>query len=369
MLHAARATSLLRAALVALCVATSGCDEVGGENGRGEAVPKVEPPRLSPVHLLPPIVDRSVLQRVEVRDPPPIDATQLDVHRQSDGIVDILWVIDDSGSMANQRQTLQGNFDRFLQELLALEVNFQMGVTSTNAADGGKLRGTTQIIKNTTPDPRGVFLANTTFPSSRTRWEQGLRMAQFAISSPNTDPGGPNAGFLRPNAALAIIVVSDEDDSSFGEPSYYARAFRSAKGKGNENLVSFSTIAGTTPSGCYPPGEQQYYGGLAEPAFRYSAVSAKTGGVVGSICDASFETTLVKIAAALNTLRRVFPLSIAPNVDSIAVTVNGAPVPRDVVNGWQYRAETQSIVFLGNYVPPPGAEIRIEYAFSKGAGP
>ncbi|MFZ5469262.1 MAG: VWA domain-containing protein [Myxococcota bacterium] len=347
------------------CALAAGCDDVGKENGRGAAVPQVAPPKLSPVEILPPKIDRNIAQRVEIRDPPRIDATQVDVHKQADGVVDILWVIDDSGSMKNQRATLVGNFDRFLQELLSLQVDFQIGVTSTNANDGGRLRGTTKIIKTTTPDPRAVFQANTTFPDSRTRWEQGLRMAQFAVSSPNIDPGGPNEGFLRPNAALAIIVVSDEDDSSYGDPAYYARAFRSAKSKGNENLVSFSTIGGITPSGCFPPGEQIYFGGLAEPAFRYAAVSQKTGGVVGSICDASFENTLIQIAQALNTLRRVFPLTLTPSNEAIAVTVNGAVVPRDVVNGWQYRPETNSVAFLGNYVPPPAAIVRIEYAYSQ----
>src|SRR5439155_16540606 len=86
------------------------CDPVGGENGRGQAVPDLAKPRVSPVELLPPKVDRSITTRTEIRDPSRIDATQIDVHKQSDGIVDILWVIDDSGSMANERITLQGNF-------------------------------------------------------------------------------------------------------------------------------------------------------------------------------------------------------------------------------------------------------------------
>src|SRR5262249_36111700 len=154
---------------------------------------------------------------------------------------------------------------------------------STNAADKAELRGTTKIITNKTPDPKMVFVENTTFPDSRTRWEQGLRMMELALTSPNID--GPNKGFLRPNAALAVIVVSDEDDSSYGAPAYYARFLLGAKGKGNENLVSFSAIAGTLPNGCYPPGEQIYFGGLAEPAQRYLQVVSRTGGVPGSICN------------------------------------------------------------------------------------
>ncbi len=348
--------------LVALLVAF-GCDDVGGEVGRGEAVPQVAPPRVSPVELLPPAVDRSVTRRVEVRDPPAIPAVQVDVQRQADGIVDILWVVDDSGSMANQRQTLTQNFSRFLNELLALQVQFHIGVISTNFNDLGVLRGTTPIITNATPDPGNVFLQNTTFPTgSRARLEQGLRMMELALTEPSVS--GPNAGFLRPNAALAVIVVTDEDDGSYGETAYYARLLRSLKGPGNENLSSLSIIGGTTPDGCFPPGEEIYFGGLAEPAFRYSAVATRTGGIIGSICDVSFESTLVKIAAALNTLRRVFPLSLEPDPATLNVLVNGAPVPKDVVNGWQYRAETRSVTFLGNYVPPPGAILRFEYAFA-----
>jgi hypothetical protein len=322
----------------------------------------VAPPRLSPVELLPPDVDRSVTRRVEVRDPPAIPAVQVDVQRQADGIVDILWVVDDSGSMTNQRQTLANNFARFLDDLLALQVRFQMGVISTNYNDRGTLRGTTKIISNSTPNPRQVFLQNTTFPPSRARLEQGLRMMELALTEPNLS--GANAGFLRPNAALAVIVVTDEDDSSYGDPAYYARFLRSVKGPGNENLSSLSIIGGTTPDGCYPPGEEIYFGGLAEPAFRYSAVATRTGGIIGSICDVSFEATLARIAAALNTLRRIFPLSLEPDPATITVRVNGTLVPRDVVNGWQYRAETQSITFLGNYVPPPGAILRFEYAIA-----
>jgi hypothetical protein len=353
----------LRVGLLVALLGALGCDGVSGGSGRGEAVPVVAPPRVSPVELLPPTVDRSVTQRVEVRDPPAIPAVQVDVQRQVDGIVDILWVVDDSGSMSNQRQTLTNNFTRFLDELLALQVRFQMGVISTNFNDRGVLRGTTKIITNSTPNPRGVFLQNTTFPAaSRARLEQGLRMMELALTEPNKS--GANVGFLRPNAALAVIVVTDEDDNSYGDAAYYSRFLRSLKGPGNENLSSLSIIGGTTPDGCFPPGEENYFGGLAEPAFRYSAVATRTGGIIGSICDVSFEATLVKIATALNTLRRVFPLSLRPNPSTITVFVNGTAVPRDIVNGWQYRQETQSVTFLGNYVPAPGAVLRFEYAIA-----
>ncbi len=356
----------MRVTLTAVLVlGLAGCDPVGRENGRGTAVPDVAPPVLSPVEIKPPEIERAPVGRVELIDPPRVDSIQVDELRQSDGVVDILWAIDDSGSMTNERRTLVGNFNRFVQELLNLRVDFQMGVTSVIAGDGGRLRGTTKIITNQTPNPAMVFETNTTFPNSRSRWEQGLRMTQLGLTSPNIDPGQPNAGFLRPNAALAIIVVTNEDDSSFGTTDYYARVFRSLKGKGNENLVSFSVIGGTLPNGCVPPGESGLYGSTADPAVRYGEVATKTGGIIGSICDASFEQTLLRIAQALNTLKRVFPLTLLPIATSVSVTVNGQAVPQDPVNGWQYRADTNSVVFLGNYVPPPGSIVRLTYAYAR----
>lgn len=355
---------LTRSSLLALLF-LSGCDPVGRENGRGSAVPEVAPPILSPVEIKPPRIERAPVGRVELIDPPRVDSIQVDELRQSDGVVDILWVVDDSGSMTNERRTLVGNFDRFVQELLRLQVDFQMGVTSIVASDGGRLRGTTKVITQTTADPRRVFEQNTTFPSSRSRWEQGLRMTQLGLTSPNIDNGQPNAGFLRPNAALAIIVLTNEDDSSFGTTDHYARVFKGLKGKGNENLVSFSVIGGTIPNGCVPPGETGLYGSTADPAIRYAEVATKTGGIIGSICDASFEQTLTRIAQALNTLKRVFPLTLQPIINSISVTVGGVAIAQDPVNGWQYRTDTNSVVFLGNYVPPPGAIVRLTYAYAR----
>lgn len=344
-------------------IGAAGCDKAGNESGRGAARPDIAAPVLSPVAILPPKIERDTIGRVEVRNPNALPAVQVDLFQQGPGRADILWVVDDSGSMANQRATLGANFDKFVKVLEDVQTDFQMGVISTNASDNGRLLGsTTKILKNTTPDVKNVFLANTTFPASRTRWEQGLRMMELALTPPNLN--GANAGFLRPDAALAVIAVSDEDDGSFGEPAYYSRFLRSVKGKGNENLVTFSVIGGTTPNGCFPPGEQIYWGGLAEPAFRYQQVATRTGGVAGSICDPSFENTLIRIAQAINTLRRIFPLSLKPDLATLSVIVNGVPVPKDVVNGWQYRPDTQSISFLGNYVPPPGANVRIEYAIS-----
>lgn len=321
------------------------------------------PPPLTPLELAPAPNALLVTEPVVIALPTKQRARQVDLHRQLESRVDILWVVDDSGSMQSQRSTLWSNFENFVTQLLQLQVDFHIGVVSSNPSDQGRLRGTTPVISSKTPDAIQAFIENTTFANSRSRWEQGLRMAELALSSPNIDAQGPNHGFLRPTAALAIIVVSDEDDGSLGAPEYYVRRFRSLKGKGNEQLVTFSAIAGDLPSGCFPPGKEKLFGSLAKPAVRYSAVSKATGGVFGSICDFSFEDTLKDIGLAINSLRREFPLSVSPIEDSLAVYVNQTLVPSQAGLSWKFQKNTHSILFAFNSIPPPGASVRIEYSY------
>jgi len=318
---------------------------------------------------------------VALANPLALASFQTDVFTQSNGVVDILWVIDGSGSMADERTILGSDFQGFLNELVAIQSDYQIGVTSLQQpvpalgvipgqSQPGQLRQSTSVapgvslITNNTPNAAALFQELTTFPVSLLHWDQGLRMGELALTPPNAAPGGSNAGFVRPNAALAVIVVTNGEDASYGDTDYYVRFYQGAKGPGNERLVTFSTIGGDLPNGCTPAVDVGKLGGAAPPAVRYASVSYGTGGVVGSICDNDFAGTLLRIVQALNTLRQVFPLTLTPAPGTLSVTVNGVTIPQSSINGWQYQPSTNSIIFQGAYIPPPGAQIEILYAIS-----
>jgi hypothetical protein len=370
-----RAPSLLPFVLFALVQV--GCDKAGSGNALGPAVPVLAPPTLSPIELLPPVVDRQTVGQVVLANPLALASFQTDLFTQSNGVVDILWVIDSSGSMADERLILGSDFQGFLDELVAIQSDYQIGVTALNSKNPfdplqglGALRQSVttapglDIITNATPNAAAVFQELTTYPDSLLHWDLGLRSGELALSPPLTAPGGANAGFVRPTAALAVIVVTNGEDASYGDPDYYTRFYQGVKGPGNERLVTFSTLGGDLPNGCTPAVDVGKLGGAAPPAVRYASVSFGTGGVVGSICDSDFAGTLLRIVQALNTLRKVFPLTLPPAAGTLTVTVDGVVIPQSVVNGWQYQANTNSIVFLGAYVPPPGAQIQFLYAIS-----
>jgi hypothetical protein len=260
--------------------------------------------------------------------------------------------------MANNRTLLAGNFNDFFNQLGDNgQVDFNIGVISTNGLDDGVLHG--PIINRTTPDAGAVFLSEVTYPQGRVAWVQGLAMMQLALTTAN-----PGAGFPRPNASLGVIAISNSDDESFGGVPYYARFLRGVKGKGNENLSTFSTISGDVPNGCQPAREAQYFGSYASPSIRFTAMANDTGGVVGSICANNFQDSLTRIAEAVNTLRKVFPLSLKPDPTTIQVLVNGASIAQNASSGWTYVATQNAIEFLGSYVPPPGSTIVITYAIA-----
>jgi len=357
---------------LALLVAATGlapacnCGEVPGEPipvpPRGEPVlpivvrPKLNPPvvasaplgreRLRPVPMLPPIV----------RGP-----QQVDAFVQEDAVVDVLWIVDNSSSLSNERNRLATQFNRFLNVLLDAEVDFHVAVTSTDLMlDDGRLRGPTAIIDRDTRDPAGAFREAGRFPNDPLiLLEEGLAAMVAALSSPNID--GPNAGFLREEAALAVIVVSDEEDGSLGPVGHYVRFLQGVKGPGREVNISFSAVVGPTPDGCVPRGEEDIFGAEARSAERYTEIAETTGGLVESICAANFAPFVETLATTLAGLRRFFPLSAPPDEDSIEITVDGVRVRQSDTNGWRWSPDDLAIIFTGTAVPPPGAEVLISY--------
>ena len=354
-----------------VCFALAGaCDgeptEVGPPPARGvPSRPRIVTPELGAPVVVPPELRATRLRSAPTIPPNVRGPSQVDTFTQDQAVVDVLFVVDNSGTLTNERDELAREFDRFITVLLAAEVDFHVGVTSTDMSfetgDRGRLRGSPRFITRSTPDPELVFSRAVTFSQGReVAHEQGLLAISAALSPPLVDL--ENQGFLRPDAALAVIVVSDEDDQSIGTPESYVRFLAALKPPGRAANISLSAVVGEAPDGCYPPGEEGLFGAHAEVGERYLHVSAATGGLEQSICAADFGPFVDELATRLAALRRVFPLSAPPVLSSIRVRIDGVLVPESTTNGWSLRADGRSIELSPNRTPRPGSEIRIEYA-------
>jgi hypothetical protein len=137
---------------------------------------------------------------------------------------DILFVIDDSGSMSEEQANLRANLADFIQELKASPIanDFQVGVTTTSVSaststtpvgEHGALMG--PVLSGASGTLVADFDAQVALVGTGgSGKEQSFAAMRFALSSPLLDAGGANEGLLRPGARLAVIFLSDEDDCS-----------------------------------------------------------------------------------------------------------------------------------------------------------
>jgi hypothetical protein len=305
---------------------------------------------------------------------------QVDTFAQADAPrVDILWVVDNSGTMIEERAELGAKFDQFMTRLLESGADYHIGIVSTDTEDPGhtgRLQGTPRVIDRSTPEPQAVFAASVQLPLTSGRLERGLDAVRLALSDEllQTD----NAGFLRQDAALFVIVVSDEDDHSLGPVGYYTRWLEHLKGAGDESRVSLSALVGPAPGGC--PG--------AEPGHRYLEVQAATGGLFHSICSEDYGPVVDALGINVVGLRRKFYLSEIPVPgQSMDVTVIERGAETCVETGncggglvcaashrcgrllgrpqeggpWVYEPGDNSIFFGGQDLPPVGSTLEVAY--------
>ena len=259
---------------------------------------------------------------------------------------DILWVVDNSCSMGGEQTSLAVNFSSFIQIVDALDMDYHIGVTTTDTGDNGSLQGSTPIVTPSTPDPAGTFATNVDLGTSGSGFEQGFDGAYLCFSS-----GNCTSGFDRgDDAGLRIIFVSDEQEQSsqLGSVQDYINYFYSLRG--NPDKVILSDITGGL-SGCSGAG------GNAGSGSDYVAATVATGGVSASICDANWVATLSALAWLSQSYADTFELSQTPVEDTIEVRLNGV----NVYVGWTYNSALNAIIFDLSHIPESGDEIQIEY--------
>ena len=269
--------------------------------------------------------------------------------------VDVLWVIDNSCSMAEEQASLTQNFSKFMNYFTNSGLDYHVGVVSTDMDSGahsGKLRRDAgkSFIDTTfsANEAAASFSRRAKMGTSGSGWERGLDAAWASVV---THGNGNNAGFYREEAAFAMIVISDEEDSSdisVNEFTSWAMALKPAS-----DMVSFSSIVWQQQCGNGPWGETV--------GTRYLSVTNSVGGIDWPICNGNWDSVLTELGMQAAGLRREFYLSSVPVVDSIEVVVqddsgNAQSFVMDV--DYTYERARNSIRF-DSFVPEPLDEVLI----------
>ncbi len=293
--------------------------------------------------------------------------------------VDILMVVDNSCSMLPYQVKLASNFQAFMTFFIDVDVDYHIGVTTTSVVepvpnpgagctvasladipDPGHLVGDT-FITTDTEDAEELFsdLVNVGICGSGT--EMGLEAASLAVSE--GQDSGVSEGFLRDDAQLSLVIVSDEQDSSPLAVAHYINNYRDIKGERNRDTFNASSLVVLNANNC---SQDQRNSGATEGS-RYVDVAQQSNGILGDICSDDFESIVTDLSLNSSRLVDTFYLSNLPDPTTLAVSVDSTGYACDE-GVWTYLLEEGEegedvpvVVFSRDHLPPPSSQVAIRY--------
>ena len=281
---------------------------------------------------------------------------------------DILLVIDDSCSMGDKQMALSQNMNAFLQYATSNQVDFQMGVTNTELTDAtrGELKRTpagNKILRPTTPNLLTEFQALVKVGTSGFS-ESCVEPATRALTAPLITDPTKNAGFLRNEAVLAVVCVTDARDQAPQAPVFYLNQLLNIKGSQRASQFTYNVVGPflpSSPSGCSYDDPNDG---------RHDFMVSQTNGVKEEICTPNWAVALERIGKNAFGYRTNFFLTSRPDLSApmgIQVAIDGVPIlavdpdPNLASRIWTYDGTNNSINFEPLYVPEPGKTLTVTY--------
>lgn len=304
--------------------------------------------------------------------------------------IDILWVIDNSGSMATSQEQVATNVASFINKFKLTNFDYRIAVTTTEAyrslatftnnptwsryRDGTTATGYSgvKIITPNTPDIEAVFNLNIKQGVTGSADERGFQSLEAALLNVEN-----RSEFPRVGALLAVIFLTDEEDFSWdGTANIQLDAFGSPNSSADPRLHSheryldiLDEVTGSTEikknyivntiaifdEACRAQLATGFSG--RRIADRYAALTDATGGVKASLCD-DFSGILTNLSDTILEFSSKFYLNRQPDVSTLQIIVNDVLVPSE---GWIYNELENSISFKTGYIPEQDAKIVVRF--------
>lgn len=272
--------------------------------------------------------------------------------------LDVLWVVDNSCSMSESVDMVRTNFTLYIEQFLDLGIDYHLATVTTDMDDPaqqGRFQGEVITAAMTDAEAQAAFLASVDAGAAGSADEKGFAASQAALSEPLLS--STNVGFLREDAHLAVIVLTDENDASSVNASDYVRWLQSLKP--DPAMVKFHGFMGLAF-------ELDIFGCTVDSAStKYIDAANMTGGYAGDICTDDWRGSMSSMSLASGGIQTTFTLSSRPDsLSAINVTVDGVRVRYDPVNGWTWDEITNTVALHGSSLPNVGQTVLIEYESS-----
>jgi hypothetical protein len=255
---------------------------------------------------------------------------------QGSNKIDIVWVIDNSGSMGNYQTQVIQNANAFMKDFILQKLDWKMGVISTDDADApyaGFSRS--PALDASVKDSVNVFSdAVGRLGTSGSAIEETFNpLLQHLEADPS---------FLRSGTPLAVIMVTDAQEQSRIDPTVFMNRLNSiTQGR---NVFSYGIFA-SRDFGCRSDEGDWNYRGSPYEAF----IKASYVGQTFPLCT-NFGTSLVNIAHDIVTrvAHTAIYLTARPDTSTLKVLYQGKELPAGPAeNGgaWMYDYGLNAIVF------------------------
>lgn len=286
--------------------------------------------------------------------------------------VDILFVVDNSGSMSLYQKDLSDRVPLLIDELYKSGVDFHAGVITTDDLDSvnGQGRLYAGYVDSNSPDGR-ARLSQMLLPGIRgSGTEMVFDPILKALSEPNLST--VNSGFYRPQAKLAIVFLTDADDQSQNTTASGMIDFLKVLKGDLSNVLVEGFFIQSTETKCARGSEpvatriEDFMKQAAPNSYSYSLCSGTMTADVLELAE-----HLVELAGANGKPTKVvpkvnrIPLPMIPEYSTLTVNYGSQAIRQgDLQAGWVYNSATNEVL-LGSKinwsVQPKGTMLEIDY--------
>lgn len=266
---------------------------------------------------------------------------------------DVLIVMDDSCSMAPKQAAMAANLNSLLQSPFASDAQFGVTTTGRHTTTFGHLVGPSLYVTSVQANRLQQLQQAVTPGTGGSAISDQFAAALAALSPPLSL--GVNRGFMRDDARLGVIIVSEADDQSNTPIGPFMMQLSALKPR--QELLTLSVMVplqAIAPAGC-----TYRRSGLA---IRATQAANQLGGIVEEICSSDWAAALTALGTRAMAPSSSFSLR-AP-VDQTSGSVTVSVQGQQVMPGpstWSLSASTNSVVFTRAALPQTGETVTVTY--------
>lgn len=284
---------------------------------------------------------------------------------------DILFVVDNSGSMDAHQRNLANNISLFTKVFLQNSIlDYNIGVVSSDTSGlrqpcCGRLVGSVRVVNKMTPNADTILANNLKLGTGGDGYEKAFDPVYMALGQDLRNTW--NAGFLRDDATLIVIFITDAEDQSERVDAKGLHDFLlELKNGDSRKVLGFGAVVPSGVTTC--PRDPSNNGGPAPEPKRIEEFLSMTDPNrtnILNLCATDYGTRLAQFATDIvNQVSSVVYLSRAPVMSSIRVTYGSADLPMDAETGWSFDPSVNAIR-LGPKIDwssqPNGSRVKVFY--------